>query len=51
MESARQPLRKELARTFRAEHTREIAEVRAELPGEIHKVEKRYGIRFSVPRL
>ncbi|MFC7262633.1 hypothetical protein [Streptomyces lutosisoli] len=51
VEAVREPLRKELNRTFRAAHAAEIAKVRSELPKKIHEFEKRYGIRIAFPKL
>ena len=51
VESVREPLREDLARTFRAAHAEELAKIRTQLPEKIHELEKRYGIRFTIPKL
>ncbi|MFF3836676.1 hypothetical protein [Streptomyces sp. NPDC001930] len=51
VEAVREPLRKQLAERFRAEHRAEIATVVTELPKRVRELEQRYRIRFSVPAL
>ncbi|MFE5943636.1 hypothetical protein [Streptomyces sp. NPDC056480] len=51
VEAVREPLRRQLAERFRAEHRAEIATVVTELPKRVRELEERYRIRFSVPAL
>ncbi|MCB5167405.1 hypothetical protein LG634_21535 [Streptomyces bambusae] len=51
VEAARQPLRAQAALRFRASHAAEIAKICAQLPLKIAKLEKRYRIRISFPKV
>ncbi|MFF4189010.1 hypothetical protein ACFYZ9_38050 [Streptomyces sp. NPDC001691] len=49
VEAAREPLRAKAREQYVAEHKDELAQIRTSLPERVATMEKRYGIRFSVP--